>query len=58
MLSVKKFIFSNYILGISGTKLSISKSEKCFGVSSVIFKTDQTVLSCCSMDQLVLFIIF
>ncbi|CAI6376892.1 unnamed protein product [Macrosiphum euphorbiae] len=42
---------SNTHYSISGTKLSISKSEKCFGVSSVIFNTDQTVISCSSMDH-------
>ncbi|CAI6372891.1 unnamed protein product [Macrosiphum euphorbiae] len=35
----------------SGTRLNKITSKKRVGVSSVIFKTDQTVLSCCSMDQ-------
>ncbi|CAI6353483.1 unnamed protein product [Macrosiphum euphorbiae] len=35
----------------SGTRLNKITSKKSVGLSSVIFKTDQTVLSCCSMDQ-------
>ncbi|XP_008188066.2 protein lethal(2)denticleless isoform X1 [Acyrthosiphon pisum] len=37
--------------GIYGAVLKKNKSKKMFGVSSVIFKTDQTVISCSSMDH-------